>query len=477
MKLSVNEAMDLIDECGPDETFWPPEHVAAMNRYVAGDPEFRSYVEDAKWLESMLENWDYQDDGAEIDFDTDLDNDEDGPRRRPSDTDEEDAEDEQDEDLEDFPFGSIPVDAGSRRPDVSNTNHGGDFESEREEEDDKIIEVDASQIKDMDALMQEFIRKQIEDAAGEEFRVFTRDFDAMVDIAIPDQVSLEGIDQKVASATGPLQKDLRRLIAARSQVKRVPGMRSGRLHGPNLHRIMANDDRVFTRRQEAESLDTALSLLIDCSGSMNGARTVLATEASYALGSVLAKLGIAFECLGFTDKTEDPRVREHGYLQEVRAADEVAKIHRMFPIVMPKFKAFEERWTIPVMRRFGHVHNSRGQTGACGYNMGYTPEGCGLEFAARRLLQRKERRKILICMTDGEPGSLVFEARSAEDYGAYARQSRQVVKAIEASGIDLVGVGIQHAGPTAYYSNAIVINDVNEMPRQLLALLKRFIVG
>lgn len=485
VNLSIDDAKDLIDIYGPDETFWPKEDKAALNRLLANDPEFRDYVEDAKWLEQMLENWDQTPDGATIDWD-----DEDFDQNLDS-SDVEPNEDEPDSD-EPQPLGSgfmPPVEPPEDEEGPSGAGGGGAGSSERletgddddgeeeEEEEPIILEVDPADLKDMDGLFQDFIRKQAENADPTEFRVFTRDYDELVDIKVPDHVSLDGIDTKVAKTTGPLQKDLRRLIAARSQVKRIPGMRSGRLHAPNLHRIMAGDDRVFTRRQEAESLDTAISLLIDCSGSMNGARTVLAVETAYALGSVLAKLGIAFECLGFTDNTQDPRTRDREYLRQVEEADAVAKIIRATPIVMPRFKTFDERWTIPVQLRFGHVHNTGGHSDNCGYKMGSTPEGCGLEFAARRLLARKEKRKILISMTDGKPGGHVYSPRNSDDWYAYQRQSERVVKAIEAAGVDLVGVGIQHNGPAKYYSNAMCINQIEEMPKQLLALLKKFIVG
>jgi cobalamin biosynthesis protein CobT len=118
---------------------------------------------------------------------------------------------------------------------------------------------------------------------------------------VPEGTTLEAIDQAVQQAVGPLMKDLRRLIAARSQVRRIPGKRSGRLHAPSLHRIKLGDDRVFSRKEESPSLDTAITLLIDCSGSMASGRLKLATETAYALGKVLDKLNISFECIGFTD--------------------------------------------------------------------------------------------------------------------------------------------------------------------------------
>lgn len=450
--LSVNEAMDLVDLWGPDPVLWPKKDKPALDQLLNTSDEFKDYVEDAKWLDDLLNNWTQGDDGAEIDL-SDMDSPFSGGDPDPD---------------EDMQFGKG---AGSSAP----------IPEEDEEEDEGeapvIIEMDADQLQDMDGMFEDMIRNQVKAFDATEFRVFTRDFDAITDITLPDHVSLEHIDQAVAKATGPLQKDLRRLIAARSAAKRLPGKRSGRLHAPNLHRIMSGDDRVFYRREEAETLDTAISLVIDCSGSMNGTRMKLATETAYAIGSVLSKLGVAFECLGFTDNYADPRVRDRNYIAEVRRADAIAKITRAVPIIMPRFKTFEDRWTQPVQRRFAHVFNTDGYSENCGFEMGSTPEGCGMEFAARRLLCRKEKRKIMIVMTDGEPGGHVFNPQTNSDYYAYKRQSVDMVKAIEAAGVDLVGVGIQHDGPTNYYTNSMVISQLEDMPKKLLSLLKKFILG
>lgn len=455
--LSLDDAKDIIDIYGPDETFWPRDEIAELRQLVANNSEFRDYVEDARWLEQMLENWEEDEDGASIEMD-DMDwlQQDTPPPPSPSEPDFDEADEpEHDEDE-------------------------AEEEQEREEREEieaEPIEIDPEDIQDMDSMLAKVIMKEVQTYDTDEFRVFTRDLDDVVNIQVPDNVNLEPLEQKVAKTTGPLQKDMRRLIAARSQVKRMPGMRSGRLHAPNLHRIMAGDDRVFTRREEAPSLDTAVSLVIDCSGSMNGTRMVLATETSFAVGSVLARLNVAFECLGFTDNGEDPRISTKEYKTAVAEADAIAKIIRHIPIVMPKFKTFEERWTQPVQRRFAHVFNSRGYSGDCGFRMGSTPEGCGIEFAARRLLARPEQRKIMLVMTDGEPCGAVYNPRSHEDYYAYGRQSEAMVKSISAAGIDLVGIGIQHDGPEGYYPHHMTIQNVEEMPKQLLQLLKKFMTG
>lgn len=459
LALAINDAMDLIDAYGSDDDLWPRAQRDALLELQRTDEDFDRYIQDVKRVDDMLANWDTADDGLDV-----------------GDDDWDDVDDVDDVDDEEDDTSDLPKSKGKSNAPQRDADEDDDADATAEPDEDTVIEINPDRLEDMDEMFSKAIQKAFSDADPSEFRVFTRDFDEMVEIeGVTDHTSLAGIDQAVAKSTGVLQKDLRRMIASRSQVKRTPGMRRGRLHGSNLHRILAGDDRVFTRREEAQSLDTAISLVIDCSGSMQGRELKLATEAAYALGSVLHRLGIQFECLGFTDAFSDPRTRNSSYKREVAEADKIAKIIRAHPISMPKFKTFDERWTQPVQRRFAHVFNQGGSRP--GFNMGSTPEGCGMEFAARRLIGRKEVRKIMIVMTDGEPGSYVYNARDMNDHWAYKRQSADMVKAIEAAGVDLIGVGICHNGPAGYYTNSMVIESLEQMPAQLMGLLKKFVVG
>lgn len=460
--MNINDAMDIVDTWGPDADLWPTSYRDTLKELQRTDEDFDNYVRQMKHLDDLLANWDETDDGADINWDKALD-----PGADPID----DASDGEEDEDEQFGPGGEDDDEDEEAEGAPGTV---DPDAPREGE-IEIPEIDPEALKDMDEMLSNFIRQHAEQFDDGEFRVFTRDFDEMVDISGCESADIDKIDTAVAKAVGPLSKDMRRLIAARSQVKRLPGRRSGRLHAPNLHRIMAGDDRVFFRREEAAELDTAISLVIDCSGSMGGQRIQLAAETAYAIGSVLNRLGVQFECLGFTCASGDPRTNSKAYAKEIAEADAIARIIRDQPIAMPKFKAFDERWTQPIQRRFAHVYNT-----ASGIAMNSTPEGCGIEFAARRLLQRPEKRKLMIVMTDGEAcGPIYWGARGyqASDHAAYMNQSRKVIKSVQASGIDIVGVGIQHAGVKKNYPRHLVIKSLEDMPAQLMAVLKEFMIS
>jgi hypothetical protein len=435
--LTLDAAKDLIDTYGPHRARWPASEVPAIDALNRTDQDFRRYLKAQIKIDKQLNDWEEAIDGVEV---------------------EDDELDQQGGD-EDF---------DGDTPDDEEDDAAGTHEDEGDE-DDGIgpIHLDERDLGDMDQMFADAIQALIDNHCTGNFNVFSRDLDRLVDIPVPAGTSTEPLDKAVASAVGPLMKDLRRMIASRSQVRRIPGKRSGRLHAASLHRIKVGDDRVFSRKEEAQSLSTAVTLLMDNSGSMGGTRLKLATETAYALGTVLNKLGIAFECIGFTCNSNPGR----DYMDALNKATASQKypIGRSMPLNMPQFKSFDERWTIPVQQRFGAVFN-----GGRPCSMGDTPEGCGLEFAAKRLVARPEQRKILICMTDGEPGTA---GTIGYIPGIYVNHSRKMVESIALAGVDVVGIGIQHAGPTNYYPNSLVIQNVTEMPKLLMGVLKKFLIG
>lgn len=435
--MNSQDVKDYIDTLGSDPKRW--DHNASdVKAAINADSELADYLAEANKLDDLLAGWEENEDGVTVGGDND-------PAEQDDEADDEEETDSEDDNQDDDP--------------VSSTGP---------------VEFNPDGVQDLDGMFSQFIRDHIiEESTGDTFRVFTRDYDELVDIKVGSNVDVSLIDKAVAKATGALQKDMRRIIAARTQSKRIPGKRSGKLHGPNLHRVMSGDDRVFFRREEAPELDTAVSLVIDCSGSMRGERMKLATETAYAVGSVLNKLGVSFESLGFTDNMGDPRTQTDEYKRELEEAHNMLPVTRAYALSMPKFKTFDERWNGEVQRRFASVY----QTGN-GFDYGYTPEGCGVEFAARRLLQRPEKRKLMLVMTDGEPSGDIYYGKngSHQQYGMYERQSVDVMKSVTAAGIDLVGIGIQHAGVSTAYSDNIVIRNLSEMPGQLLVILKKFMV-
>ena len=298
------------------------------------------------------------------------------------------------------------------------------------------------------------------------YTIFTKDFDSIevYDREVTDE-QFVAFDEQTKHMIAPMQKDIERLMASRSQVLKVPGYRSGKLNGASLYRLKANDDRVFRRVHEAKSKDTAVSLLIDNSGSMIGQPIEVAMAAGYALSQTLERVGIAHEALGFT-------TGRNGRLSAALINAEEARIgsyfSRLETLQMPIFKGFDERLTPAVKRRFASLAEHQDI-------MANNVDGECVEIAAQRLSRRKEHRKVLMVFSDGQPAGASNNPHAYGQRSPFRSHLKRVVQDAIRAGIEVIGIGIMTEAVKAYYPKYIVLNDVATLPSTVMGELKRIL--
>jgi len=121
-----------------------------------------------------------------------------------------------------------------------------------------------------------------------------------------------------------------------------------------------------------------------------------------------------------------------------------------------EIKGFEETWQA-VNWRLSHVR---------GHHANY--DGESVLLAARRLMQRKERRKVLFVMCDGLPGP-----DYDEDAVAHADHLHAVVKEItETTPIELIGIGIGAPAAKKFYPRFVNVSNTAELPTIIVSQLK-----
>lgn len=317
---------------------------------------------------------------------------------------------------------------------------------------------------DFDALAAARIGEEARDATAlSPYRIYTKDFDKVetfpVDMDNYEDAWLTGLDDRTRTSVGVMQKEIQRMMAARSQSINVPGFRSGRLHTAGLHRLAAGDDRVFRRRHENPSKDTAIMLLIDNSGSMDGQKMHTAMEAGYALSSTLERVGIKHEVMGYTTRWQDWRS-----IQEAQTSGQKAGIRysRTEPLYMPVYKGFDERLTSEVKRRFAAAPHTD--------FMGANVDGESVELAANRLIVRPETRKVMLVLSDGNPVS-------DGDNVALRHHLKQTVADITKRGIETIGLGICTDAPRHFYPKFALLPNAADLPKTVMGELKRILLS
>lgn len=322
-------------------------------------------------------------------------------------------------------------------------------------------------MKDYDDAVADEISDSSADAISDsQYAVYTEDEDVVEPFKVNSSSwrdeYLEDLEKNTKKMTGPLQKTIERLVIAKTNVRNLPGKTSGRVNPSSLYRLKTGDSRVFRQKEEGQSKDVAVSLVVDCSGSMYwGDAIETAMQSAYALSSVLSKLNISNEVIGFT--TREPKNYEK-YWKEVHQAEAKMGISygRTEPIYMPIFKSFDERLGVEQKKRMAYGCKAPDY-------LRNNVDGESIAIAAGRLSMRGESAKQMFVLSDGRPSA-------AGDRGKISRHLKKVVKDIASSGINIMGIGIRSHAVDDYYQKKVVIDDVEQLPSLIMSELKNLLV-
>jgi cobaltochelatase CobT len=207
-----------------------------------------------------------------------------------------------------------------------------------------------------------------------------------------------------------------------------------------------------------ELADTAISILVDQSGSMRGQSMLLVAAACDIAQDFLVHLGVTTEVLGFTTvRWKDGKSRELWVRTGKRPLP--GRLSDLLHIV---YRSADDR---------------RASTGGNHFKPMLRPDlpkenvdGEAIEWAVDRLMAMPARRRTLLILSDGVPAD--DSTLMANDAGFLDRHLRKVISRIEASeDVKLVGIGIGF-DTTAYYQNSLTISSVDEVGSSLIAALE-----
>lgn len=233
---------------------------------------------------------------------------------------------------------------------------------------------------------------------------------------------------------------VRTLLQVKSQKHYTHGHKSGKLHGASLHRIEAElpgySERVFRQKHQTLTLDTAVAVAVDMSGSMSGQKIIHAGIAasllSHSLGNLLR---IPLLIYGFS-------------------GDDTPELHvfRNFHEKLVPEDRFNDRFSYGVSELM--CQNLDGESVLWGY---------------KHLLPTRNKRKVLIVLSDGQPA-----ASRSGDSGMYLKT---VCQSIEADPrVDLYGLGLMDESVKMYYKHHSTVMSTGQLETKLLDLIQRKIV-
>lgn len=253
--------------------------------------------------------------------------------------------------------------------------------------------------------------------------------------------SMSTISKKIANK-------LERVLKAKSKSRWSGDKERGTVNPKKLSTVLTdkNNKRVFRNFENEENNKISVSLLVDQSGSMSGSRIENAKLTATALSETLKLLNIEHEILGFTTIYENRNINV-SELKDTRAV----------PVKHIIFKSFQDT-------------DSSGIASMKAENTNADSEA--VLWAAKRLSESKNDRKILFVLSDGLP-NVFGESKNEITLRQHLKDS---IDKIEKSGIEVVAFGIQSTSVKSFYKKNVVVNDVNELPNsvvnELIKILK-----
>jgi len=281
------------------------------------------------------------------------------------------------------------------------------------------------------------------------------------------EITDETIRRSVKPVVNPLIHRLERALIAKERAKELFEQKRGKLDSRMLYRVATGtSSRVFKKKIQGETRDVAVSLLVDCSGSMSGRKIKTAREAAAALSIALERLDIDHEVAGFDCHADANLNREISKVRkEYKAKNPEGDVYKDADSPLKPFNRYSERINHYIAKPFGEKKSNFAFLLAGANNT----DGESVMIAARRLAARKESKKVLIVLSDGYPAS-------EGDNNKLNSHLREVVERINKSGIHTIGIGINSSAVSSFYPDWVLLNDIEALPREVIRQLERILV-
>jgi cobaltochelatase CobT len=263
---------------------------------------------------------------------------------------------------------------------------------------------------------------------------------------------------EMRSLLARLANQLQRRLLAQQRRAWDFDLDDGLLDAAKLDRVVVQPDAPlsFKREREAAFRDTLVTLLIDCSGSMRGRPILLAAIAADMTARALERCGVGCEVLGFTT-ADFAGGRSAGDWARAGNRDNPGRLGDLRHVVV---KAADSSYRA-ARQNFGVLL----LPGLLRENI----DGEALAWAHRRLLGRRERRRVLVAISDGAPAEAA--TLRANPPGLLDRHLAETIAGIEAAGaVELRAIGIRH-DVSRHYRRSVTISDAQMVGPALMAQL------
>ncbi len=305
--------------------------------------------------------------------------------------------------------------------------------------------------------------------ADPDYTVYSTNYDEEIraeELAEPQELErlrayLDQQLEPLKGAVSRLANKLQRRLQAQQSRAWEFDLEEGTLDAGRLARVVANPTTPlsFKVEKDTEFRDTVVTLLLDNSGSMRGRPISIAAICADVLSRTLERCQVKVEILGFTTRAWKGGQNREAWLNEGRP---------QLPGRLNDLRHIIYKSADTPMRRTRTNLGLMMKEGLLKENI----DGEALEWAHRRMVARREARKILMVISDGAP--VDDSTLSVNPANYLEKHLRDVISMVEKrKQVELLAIGIGH-DVTRYYERAVTITDVEQlagaMTEQLAAL-------
>lgn len=286
----------------------------------------------------------------------------------------------------------------------------------------------------------------------------------------------------------------------------VKNRRTGKLNTRSLYKIDTSS-RLFKRREARKNKDYAVSLVVDCSGSMSGNKICMAAESAAKLSHHLSKIAIPHNVVTFNVSavevkpfnTKETLTLEQDIVGETHGSGsrcnngKLSSDTERFFFWEKKYKRTDSgkevfpflkmttgsRETNDFYNKLEKECGARGQSVHSNYLMFSGPNNNSDAEAlayARRLLLKQKGTKLMVFLSDGMPAPISSELESPIHKGRFQGEFgvKLEVENTLRSGVELYSIGIMDSSVTKYYPprRTAAIKTLAQLYPHIIKLIK-----
>lgn len=271
----------------------------------------------------------------------------------------------------------------------------------------------------------------------------------------------------------------------------VKNRRTGKLDTRSLYKIETSS-KLFKRKEARKNKNYAVSLVVDCSGSMAGdGKIKMAGDSAQKLSEHLSKIGIKHNIVTFATHVHEIKKFDTSTSKDIaeKIIGEVNHSVEYYPYLFwdentrvknqkngsEMYKYLGISFTHTQRRNMQDEYSRRGIKFRIEGSSGYNSDAEALMFA-RKLLLKETGSKIMVFLSDGQPAPIYASFESPVNKG-YSQEDFDVKHEVDItlkSGIELYSIGILSDAVNKFYppKRTCSIREIEQLYPHIIKLIK-----